>query len=335
VARTIDDVPAWLEALSPLAADIAPPEISGEPLSEAQEILGFGARPGFVLPAGFVMRLGRFSTDAFFSGTYTAGGKRIGFIRISTFAPTVSTAAAIGQFETEMNFFNANTDGLIVDVMRNSGGNACYNEEIQRRLIPYSFRGMGREIRASHLWVQAFYNTWQSAIRTGQPPHVIALTEANYRDIATANRELRGRSGPLPICAEGLDRQPHATAYRKPLIVVTDEYSTSAADAFPAVLQDAARGPIFGFRTNGAGGTIGSWDSGPYSEVYSSATIAMHHRRAPVSNPGYPTTNYVENAGVYPDIPHDYMSLDNLLQGGTPFRDAMTEAILNEIERKQ
>lgn len=328
-------VAPWLAPLAPLASDIAPAEPWGEAHEEALEVLGFGARPGFVLPTGFTLRLGRFSFDAFYSGTYTVGGKRIGFIRIATFAPSISANEALAQFEAEMAFFNANTDGLVVDVMRNNGGSACYNEEIQRRLIPYAFRGIGREIRASRRWVQSFHSTWQSAMRAGAPPHVLALAESNYRDIARANSELRGRTGPLPICAETLDRLPHASAYRKPLIVLTDEYSTSAADAFPAVLQDAARGPIFGFRTNGAGGTIGSWETGPYSEAYSSATIAMHHRRAPVNNPGYPATHYVENAGVYPDIPYDYMSLDNLLQGGAPFREAMTEAILKEIERKQ
>lgn len=325
----------WLAPLAPLASDVAHAEPWGDAHEEAFDVLGFGARPGFVLPPGFTVRLGRFSGDPYFSGTYTAGGKRIGFIRIATFSPSISATAALAAFETEMTFFNANTDGLIVDVMRNSGGSACYNEEIQRRVIPYAFRGIGREIRASRGWVQSFHTAWQSAMAAGLPPHVIALAEANYRDIARANSELRGRTGPLPICAETLDRLPHATAYRKPLIVLADEYSASAADAFPAVLQDAARGPIFGFRTNGAGGTIGSWETGPYSEASSSATIAMHHRRAPVNNPGYPSTHYVENAGVYPDLPYDYMSLDNLLQAGIPFRDAVTEAILQEIERKQ
>ena len=45
-------------------------------------------------------------------------------------------------------------------------------------------------------------------------------------------------------------------AYDKPLLVLTDEFSTSAGDVFPALLQDAGRGKLFGYRTAGAGGSV-------------------------------------------------------------------------------
>ena len=46
---------------------------------------------------------------------------------------------------------------------------------------------------------------------------------------------------------------------------------------------------------------------------------------------GYPVTHYIENVGVWPDIPHNYMSLENLLSGGAVFRDGAISALLNEI----
>jgi hypothetical protein len=65
-------------------------------------VAGFGAlTPVHRMPAGFVQRLGRSASDAFFSGTYTAGGKRIGFIRIPHFDPP-SQAFAYNQFATEI-----------------------------------------------------------------------------------------------------------------------------------------------------------------------------------------------------------------------------------------
>jgi len=295
-------------------------------------VLGFGNRPGFPLPAGFTQRLGRLSTDSYFSGTYNAGGKRIGLIRIPTFAPAAGAAAALRQFETEMQFFNDNTDGLVVDIMRNGGGNACYTEEIMRRLIPYAFRTTGFEVRASYRFVASLHYAWQQASLLGAPPHVVALLESHYKSVETAYRELRGRSGPLPLCTESLDLLPHATAYRKPLIVLADEYSASASDLFASVIQDTRRGPIFGFRTNGAGGSVLTYDAGPYSEATASVTASLLARANPVSIPGYPTTHYLENTGVYPDLPHDYMSLDNLLSGGVLFRDAVTAAIVNQIQ---
>ena len=36
-------------------------------------------------------------------------------------------------------------------------------------------------------------------------------------------------------------------AYDKPLIVLTDELSASAADAFAATMQDNARAPLLGW----------------------------------------------------------------------------------------
>lgn len=328
-----DYLEPWLAPLSALGNDsVAGPEW-GEALPEAAEVLGFGTRPGFPLPSGFVQRLGRLASDAFFSGTYTAGGKRIGYIRIPTFNPAVGATTALRQFETEVTFFNGNTDGLVVDIMRNSGGLGCYGEELQRRLIPYTFRGIGREIRATYNWVASFHDTWERARAAGAPTETLSQLEANFREIESAYRQSRGRSGPLPICSSSLFRTPHETAYTKPLLVVADEYSASASDAFAAVIQDAGRGSLFGFRTNGAGGTVESYEAGPYSEATVSNTVTMHHRVNPVTAPGYPATHYVENAGVFPNIPYDYMSLSNLLSGGAQFRDAVTEAILGEIAK--
>jgi hypothetical protein len=75
-------------------------------------------QPSF--PSSFVRRLGR-SSDFFYSGTYTAGGKKIGYIRIPDFQDPNSGLEdfAISQFNTEMVFMRANTDGLVVDIMRN------------------------------------------------------------------------------------------------------------------------------------------------------------------------------------------------------------------------
>jgi C-terminal processing protease CtpA/Prc len=238
---------------------------------------------------------------------------------------------ALRQFETEIAWMQENTDGLIIDVMRNNGGDACYNEEIQRRLIPYTFSGIGREIRATRAWVNSFSEALELARQQRAEPHVIALLEARLQDIITAYGEARARTGSLPICTAGLERLPADIVYRKPLMVLIDEFSTSAADAFPAVLQDARRGPLFGMRTRGAGGTIRSYRFGVFSEAFTSATIAMHHRLQPVVTSDYPTAPYVENIGVRPDIEYDYMTLDNLLNGGSQFVSAFTAAMLEHI----
>ena len=89
---------------------------------------GFGAQvPIFAasLPSNFNLRLGRSPTDPFFSGVFVADRHVIGFIRIPSYAPTNPTAALIA-FQNEIAFFQANTEALVIDEMRNPGGSVGY-----------------------------------------------------------------------------------------------------------------------------------------------------------------------------------------------------------------
>jgi hypothetical protein len=91
-------------------------------------VLGIGSRiPVFRagLPSSFVQRLGRAPTDFHYSGTYEAEGYKIGFLRVPTFAP-LDAAVAMRELETEVDFFQKNTDGLVVDVMRNPEEDATW-----------------------------------------------------------------------------------------------------------------------------------------------------------------------------------------------------------------
>lgn len=336
-------VPSPKAAPRRTSADMGPPDYM-RPLADLwrdevpewseSEALGVGSlAPVWRLPDGFERRLGR-TGDFFSSGLYTAGEFRIAYIRIPSFTPA-STTRALRQFESEIEFFEENSDGLIVDVMRNPGGDACYNEEIQRRLIPYPFRGIGREIRASRARVNQFSEALEAARRQKADDWVLQLLEAVLKEVMTAYSEQRGRTGPLPVCTASLDRTPAGVVYSRPLMILADEFSTSAADGFTAVLQDAARGPVFGMRTRGAGGSIGSFAFGIFSEASASATLTMHHRNHPVVTAEYPTAPYVENIGVRPDIQFDYMTLENLLSGGRVFTAAFTAAMVEHLERNR
>jgi hypothetical protein len=320
-------LPEWLDPL----ADLRNERVE----QPGFDVLNVGSiTPIWPLPSGFQRRMGNFG-EPFLTGTYTSQGQRIGLIRIPNFSPPVATATAIRLFETEIAFLQANTDGLVIDITRNNGGDACYNEELQRRLIPHTMRGMAREIRATTRFLNNWYNALEAARRTNQPAHVIAQLEKRYQDVEAAFRENRGRTGPLPICNESLERLPADIVYTKPIMVLIDEFSISAADGFAAVLQDNKRALFFGWRTNGAGGTTGSFPVGIFSEGSASHTIAMHYRRDPVVTPEYPVTHYVENVGVRPDIEFDYMTVDNLVSNGRVFVDAFTAAMLEHIRKNQ
>jgi hypothetical protein len=127
------------------------------------------------------------------------------------------------------------------------------------------------------------------------------------------------------------DADGNVVAYTKPLIVLVDDFSISAGDIFPAMLQDNQRGPLVGTRTNGAGGSISGWAAGIYSESSTTNTNTLVTRIAPVEIPGYPIAHYVENIGAHADIPLEYMTRENLLSRGRGFVEGFTQAILEQI----
>jgi C-terminal processing protease CtpA/Prc len=315
-------------------------ELQYSGVSEPYGVLNYGSRtPLFALPAGFVQRLGRAPADFFYSGAFDAGGYKIGYIRIPNYGSLATSV--LQQFETEIAYFEQNTDGLIVDEMRNTGGYLCFGENIVARLTPYQFRATGYLLRAFRQRVNSFYSSLNQARAQGAEQWVIDLWEVLFDQVYTAYRENRGLTGPLPLCSPSLDRQPATDrngkiiAYTKPLMVLVDEFSTSTADSVPAMIQDAGRGLLFGWRTNGAGGTNTSHSAGAFSEGAAGLTLGLMTRKDPVVTPDYPAAPLIENIGVRPEIEADYMTRDNLLRSGRPFVDAFTAAMVEHIKKSR
>lgn len=140
-------------------------------------------------------------------------------------------------------------------------------------------------------------------------------------------------TGPLPLCSFTLTTPPatdtngNNLAYTKPILVLTNNFSASAAEMFGATLQDAQRVTVFGTRTSGGGGNVVSFDTAPYAEGATRATESIAIRNHDVATPGLPAAPYIENIGVYPDILADYQTKANLLTGGTPFVAGFSAAI--------
>ncbi|MBI3679827.1 MAG: PDZ domain-containing protein [Acidobacteria bacterium] len=334
-----DDLPSYLRVLLPLRHVMLAPE--------RQTALNVGGRnPLFAMPQNFTQRLGRVGTDFFFSGIYEAGGFKIGFLRIPNYSQP-QTGAALTQFENEIIFFQDNTDGLILDDMRNPGGNACYADSLLQRVIPYKFRTLGFELRATANWVISFSSSVTIARLVGAPEWQIRYLEAVLGDVKGAYSENRGRTGPVFVCTNPIlgsvqidldpaaDRTGKVIAYTKPLMALVDEFSASGGDYFPAVVQDNQRGRIFGMRTMGAGGSVLGFNGATYTEGFARVTVSLMNRKNPIVTPEYPTAPYVENIGVRPDVVEDYMTRENLLGQGRAFVDAFTRAMVDHIRNSQ
>ena len=336
-----DTLPAYMDPIRPL--------LNASVSQAYYSVLNFGSRnPIFALPAGFVdlnapcpTCIVRPGEPLFYNiGTFPASptsSLRFGFLRIPSMSPP-SSAIALAQLDRAMTVFNATTDGLVVDVMRNPGGSVAYVEAVAQRLIPVrpglpTIRLIGFEIRATAAWLFSFASQLNFArANPATPPAVLANLEANFNAVLEAYNASRGRSIPVSLNSTGsLDIAPVPGAYTKPLLVLTDEFSASGGDMLPAILQSNNRGPIFGWRTMGAGGSVVSFSGPAFTESIFRITMSLMNRGHIVNTPDYPPAPYVENIGVRPDIALDYMTRENLMTGGASFVAAFTQALVNLV----
>jgi hypothetical protein len=335
-----DPVPAYMQAEKKLQYGKA--LASAVPVSAGIDPYGNNFLPVFNPPAGFKLRLGSRSTDQFLSGTFPMGNFNIGYIRIPTMEPP-SESTAFTQFVNEIIYFSANTDGLVVDVMANGGGDGCYSGTLASALIPYTFRGLALQLRATQNWVLDFSEALTSAEQQAAPQWVINLYTLYLQDVQQALSQNRGLTGNLPVCDVTFDTLPitdingHNLAYTKPILLLTDNFTLSAAEVFTMFMQDTKRATIFGTRTDGGGGNVVEYDGNAtdYSEASARVTESLITRAQPVATPGFPAgqySQYYDGQGIYPDIVQDYQTLDNLLNGGTTFVKAFSTAIANLIQ---
>jgi Peptidase family S41/PDZ domain len=330
VGPSDDTLPEYMNSIRPL--------LNVSVSKDYYSVLNFGSRfPIFALPAGFVdlntpcpTCIVRPGEPVFFLfGTFTTpSGVRVGFLRIPSMSPP-SSALALAQLDRAMAVFGTSTDALIVDVMRNPGGLVSFVEAVAQRLIPAQFNAIGFEIRATGAWLFSFAAQLTNArLNPATPPAVLANLEANFNEVFGAFNENRGRSAPVSLNSTGsLQLQPVAGAYAKPLMVLTDEFSASGGDMLPAILQSNNRGPIFGWRTMGAGGSVVGYSGPAFTESFFRITVSLMNRGHIVNTPDFPPAPYIENIGVRPDIAVDYMTRANLMAAGAPFVQAFIQAI--------
>jgi hypothetical protein len=308
--------------------DLLNAQWSGVLNPEETGLNGFGTTSplflGALANAKFTRRLGGSASDSFYSGTFAYEDLTIGYIRSPSYSPA-STTTALTQFEREIAFFNANTDGLIVDEMRNPGGNLCYGESIAAHLMTDYFRATGFRLRPYWTRILGFYNSWINAKASGAPQATIDQYELLFKAMLDANTKGQTITNSLPLCTSSLDRAPYmdvdgnVLSYKKQIMMLIDEFSTSTADSVPGMFRDANRGALYGMRTDGAGGNNTTFDAGSYSEGFAGMTLALQTRKEKHLNGDYPYTDLIENTGVWPDLTDDYMTKDNLLQNGAPF----------------
>ncbi len=315
-------------------------ELRSARIQPLRAVRGIGAvQPLFAMPSGFQQRLGR-GRDLLFSGTFQSAGLRLGFLRISYMHDNPFLASqAISQLAGEIAFLERNTDGLIVDIMRNPGGDPCFAQDAASLMTRKPFQVAGAEIRATRDWINKYENLIFELESAGIDQWVTQLLRAMLGDIRGAYSENRGRTGPLPLCDLGLevdparDRAGNLLGYSKPIMMLTDDYTASAAELFAAAIQDNGIGIAFGMPSQGAGGTVSlsPIQTGMYSETYAGVTQSLMVRPATIRSKDYPAAPYLENIGIQPDVRGDIMTVENLRQNGAPFVAEFTAAMVRYL----
>jgi hypothetical protein len=324
--RAATPVPEWEQHLTALHTFHLPRQ---------RFLAGFDTlQPFFAMPNGFKQRLGNPMMDIYFTGTFPAGTHTIGFIRIPDFLFEDPVS-----LQAEIQFMEANTDALVVDVTRNPGGDGCAVQDTASYLIPKPFQALGAQIRATWDFVLQFEQDIQFAEFEGATPAQIKILEQWANAVEAAYQEKRGFTKTLPLpCGNysltidpATDSTNKVIAYTKPIIVLTDNLSASAAELFAAIMQDNKRSTQFGTRTMGAGGAVFQVILSTYMDAAINLPEVILVRSHNITSDALPPAPYIENFGVQPDIEFDYQTLDNLIQQGKPFVDGFTAAVLKLI----
>ncbi|HEV2201390.1 MAG TPA: S41 family peptidase [Bryobacteraceae bacterium] len=301
--------------------------------------------PGFAMPPGFQQRLGN-PGDFFFSGVFPSGNLRIGYLRISAFGASSGGAAlpdavGIAQLAPEIAYLQANTDALVIDVMHNPGGSPTYADSIYSYISPQPYQQLQAVWRPTLYLLGETYFLLAQAEASYADPATIAFYQSMFQQVSAANAQGADFTPLFPLVGTTVlrnpatDNQGNVFTYTKPIMLMTDDQSVSAADAFAALFQDNRRGIIFGVRTNGAGGNSLQYPVGRYSQGQTGDENNLNVRNHVVNVPGYPAAPYFDSIGVQPDIAGDLLTKENLLNNGASFSQAMVTAITNYVQQQK
>ena len=314
-------------------------ESSEEPLLSHAE----GARKSFLPKMGKIV-----SQDPhhkFYNYIFEHKGKKIGYLRINTYdySPKEEdlTERALA-FQKLINEYEVKTDLLVIDQIHNPGGSVHYVYALASMLSDQPLKTPKHRKSLSLRDISEMNKDLKNieGLKTdkdvrdyfegqeyfdGLPINLNFLNfwkESMLFDIAQWNA---GKTLTDPTYVDVDVLQPHPRGvYTKPIIVLVDELSFSAADFFPAILQDNKRALIFGTQTAGAGGYIVE-ESFPRNHfgvvsVNYTGSFAIRASQKPI-----------ESLGITPDVKYS-LTADDYQNHFRGYQKALLEAIDQKLE---
>ncbi len=289
-------------------------------IEDVDTVTSIGYRDPFVPSLGRVLWRAPDQARFFAEITRTETGTRIGFVRVPSYFPK-DPVAHVREFESLMDRMQKGADVLVFDQTNNGGGSILYFYELLSRMIarpvnvPLRLR-WSLQPRNYHLgkdWAEL-----ESALRSvgtdeeaqqilgdtidGYPVD-LKLARGVYREAKAVLEDIAHTDWKLsrPMHLLSIDSvRPKGRPFTKPLILLQNEWSYSAADIVPAMLQDIKRAVVFGATAPGLGAyVIGrSPPKDNRLDVWLYRLSMAEVRRANGKRP-------IENHGVIPDVHHD------------------------------
>lgn len=291
---------------------------------------------------------GEGQTFPFYAYTFThpATKKTIGFVRIASYRGGEEEAHAFGEL---IEYFEANTDALVIDQLNNPGGRGYYLAALASFLSPEPLDTPKHQFKLTYKNVLNSFKAYNilKGVKTDE------MAKELYEELADETpygypvtyqsammlRQLcktcvdtwkNGKTITPPMHMGGIDRiypHPDFTPYSKPILFLINGLDFSGGDFLPAILKDSTyqgkpRIVLFGERTAGAGGAVEIHEYPNRYGVYGIGhTVSIAYRT------GFaPQTTPLENLGVTPDIPYT-ITQNDIRNQWADYRQAVLDAV--------
>lgn len=291
-----------------------------------------GARKSFIPDLG--TKVWTADSSSFFDAYIfeTPSHRRVGYIRIPHYLGGLEEVEEWGE---RMEFFQQWTDALVIDQVNNPGGSLFYLYALASTLTDRPLEVPKHRITLTQ---EEVYIAHRLLAQLEEVDDDFSACEVlgdfieGYsvdRDFALITKKFchtlinqweQGKLISDPTYLFGFDTvKPHPNyRYRKPVLLLTNSLDFSAADFFPAIVQDNKLATILGTRTSGAGGYVVSVKFPNHSGISDFILTGSLAERLD-SKP-------IENLGVRPDISYSLTPAD--LQGNyRGYRTAILETV--------
>lgn len=288
-----------------------------------------GDYQSFIPNLGEVLYL--FEGSSFYAYIYqNEDDQNIGYIRIPHYRLTGINLELFGDI---IEFFQENTEALVIDQVDNPGGFVESQYLLASMLTDYPLVTPKHRIMINQQDVMDAYQMLEvlELIHSDEEAESLFFVGGifkTYQYVLFLKEYYRfiidewntGRLLTDPIHIEGVDQiNPHPSiCYSKPILMLINELDFSGGDFLPAIMQDNKRALLFGARTAGAGGYVKLFTF-PNQDALAgfsyTASIAERVNQQPI-----------ENLGVSPDIPYQ-ITEDDLQNNYRSYVEHVNEAV--------